>query len=168
MRTLRLFSTATAVLLTIATSIGAQGRASRPADEQARLRAAVEASGMRMAESFNAGDIAGFIRAYSDDVWVFPPNAPAFQGRAAALDFYQRTYNAGLRTFQVTTTGLDRQGNMAYETGTYTVDAPAVGQSTSARDNGKYVHVWKRGPNGDWRTHFVMWSSDNPPPPPAR
>jgi ketosteroid isomerase-like protein len=162
MRAARAIFTVVATLLASTTSIGAQGRAP---DEQARLRAAVEASGARMAAAFNAGDMPGFIRAYSEDVWLFPPNAPAFQGRAAALDFMQRSYNAGLRNFQVTTTGLDRQGNMAYETGTYSGDVTLAGQTAPIRDSGKYVHVWKRSPNGEWRTHFVMWNSDNPPPP---
>jgi ketosteroid isomerase-like protein len=165
MRTVRICSTAAAALLTVATNVGAQARASRPADEQARLRAAIEASGARMADAYNNRDIPGFIRAYADDIWVFPPNEAPFQGRSAALDYFQRSYDDGFRNFRVTTTGVDRQGNMAYETGTYTGDFTPAGQNTPIRDNGKYVQIWKRAANGEWRTHFVMWSSNNPPPP---
>jgi ketosteroid isomerase-like protein len=122
-----------------------------------------------MAAAYNRGDIAGFIRAYADDVWVFPPNEQPFQGPSAALDYFKRGYDQGFRNFQITTTGLDRQGSMAYETGIYSGEFPTPGQAGAmTRDNGKYVHVWKRNANGEWRTHFVMWSSNLPAAPMAR
>ena len=168
MRTARVFFVVSAAMLTMTTGIGAQGRVSTSADEQARLRGAVEASGARMTAAYNNGDIAGFVRAYSDDVWVFPPSAPAFQGRAAAVDFFQRSYDGGFRNFQVTTTGVDRQGNMAYETGTWTGQITPAGQTAPIREYGKYVQIWKRSASGEWRTHFVMWNSDTPTPSPSR
>lgn len=157
-----LFAASTATILT--TSLEAQSRPlPTPRDDQARLRAAVEASGNRAEMAYNRGEMEGFVRAFSDDIWVFPPNAQPFQGRQAAFDFFQQGYDGGVRNLQLTTTGLDRHGTMAYETGTYTADITPSGQAMRP-DNGKYVHVWKRAPNGDWRIHFAMWSSNNPPP----
>ena len=157
-----LLAVSTATLLT--TALEAQGRPlPTPRDEQARLRAAVEASGNRAEMAYNRGEIEGFVRAFSDDIWVFPPNAQPFQGRRAAFDFFQQGYDGGVRNLQLTTTGLDRHGTMAYETGTYTAEITQSGQAMRP-DNGKYVHVWKRAPNGDWHIHFAMWSSNNPPP----
>ena len=157
-----LLAVSTATLLT--TALEAQGRPlPTPRDEQARLRAAVEASGNRAEMAYNRGEIEGFVRAFSDDIWVFPPNAQPFQGRRAAFDYFQQGYDGGVRNLQLTTTGLDRHGTMAYETGTYTAEITSSGQAMRP-DNGKYVHVWKRAPNGDWHIHFAMWSSNNPPP----
>jgi ketosteroid isomerase-like protein len=165
MRIARLLFVTSTAALALAAPAGGQGRPmSTPREDEARLRAAVEASGARMADAFNRGDVAGFIRAYAEEVWVFPPNEQPFQGRAAALDYFQRSYDRGFRNFQITTTGLDRQGSMAYETGIYSGESPTPGQRGAVtRDNGKYVQVWKRSANGEWRTHFVMWSSNNPP-----
>jgi ketosteroid isomerase-like protein len=168
MRIARLLFAVSTAALTLTTNLGAQGRPLPTArDDQARLRSAVEAAGNRMEMAYNRGEIEGFVRNYSDDVWVFPPNAQPFQGRPAAFDFFQRSYSDGFRNFQITTTGLDRQGTMAYETGTYSGDITSAGQATR-QDNGKYVQIWKRNPSGDWRIHFVMWSSNNPPPPMSR
>jgi ketosteroid isomerase-like protein len=165
MRIARLLFAASIAATTLTTALAAQGRPlPTPRDEQARLRAAVEASGNRAEMAYNRGEVEGFVRSYSDDVWVFPPNAQPFQGRQAAFDFFQRSYDDGFRNLQLTTTGLDRHGTMAYETGTFTGEMTPAGQPRRA-DNGKYVHVWKRAPNGDWHIHFVMWSSNNPPPP---
>jgi ketosteroid isomerase-like protein len=171
MRIARLFLTASAVLAVSSPAVGAQvrGTVAAHAAEEARLRSAVEAAGTRAATSYNRGDIAGFIHAYADDVWIFPPNDQPFQGPNAALDYFRRSYDRGFRNFQITTTGLDRQGSMAYETGVYSGEFPTPGQpGAMTRDNGKYVQIWKRNANGEWRTHFVMWSSNNPPPPAPR
>jgi ketosteroid isomerase-like protein len=162
MRIARVLVAASTAALAFTSTVHAQGT---PRDEAARLRAAVDASGMRMAAAFNRGDIPGFIRAYADDIWIFPPNAQPFSGRDAALDYFKRSYDGGFRNFQITTTGLDRQGPMAYETGIYSGEFPTPGQAGAiTRDNGKYVQIWKRSPSGEWRTHFVMWSSNLPPP----
>jgi ketosteroid isomerase-like protein len=168
MRIARLLLAASTAALTFTTTVEAQSRPlPTPRDDAARLRAAIEASGARSAAAFNRGDVAGFIQAYASDVWVFPPNDQPFQGPAAAHEYFQRSYDQGFRNFQMTTTGLDRQGSMAYETGIYSGEFRTPGPAGAmARDNGKYVQVWKRNPDGEWRSHFVMWSSNNPPPPP--
>lgn len=170
MRIARLLLAASTAALVLAAPAAAQGRSLPTSrDEAARLRAAVEASGIRTAAAFNRGDIAGFVQPYAPDVWVFPPNAQPFQGPAAAVEYFTRGYTEGTRNLQLTTTGLDRQGSMAYETGTYNADYPTPGQARAmSRDNGKYVHVWKRDPGGAWRIHFAAWSSNLPPPPMPR
>lgn len=166
MRVARLLCAASTAALAFTSTVDAQGRSLPTSrDEAARLRAAVEASGMRTAAAFNRGDMAGFIQPYAPDVWVFPPNAQPFQGPAAAHEYFTRDYTEGTRNLQLTTTGLDRQGPMAYETGIYTADYPTPGQAGAmSRDNGKYVHVWKRDPEGAWRIHLAAWSSNLPPP----
>lgn len=166
MRIARLLFAVFTAAATLTTAVGAQARPlPTPRDDEARLRTAVEASGARMAAAYNRGEIDGLIRAYADDVWVFPPNAQPFQGRQAAFEFFQRSHEQGFRNFRLTTTGLDRQGTMAYETGTYSGDFTTPSPMGRTSDNGKYVQIWKRAANGEWRTHFVMWSSNNPPPP---
>jgi ketosteroid isomerase-like protein len=170
MRIAHLLFAGAGVLALAAPPADAQARATTTArDDAARLRTAIENAGSRAAFSFNRGDIAGFVRAYADDVWVFPPNEQPFQGPSAALDYFKRSYDRGFRNFQITTTGLDRQGSMAYETGIYNGEFPTPGQAGAvSRDNGKYVAVWKRNADGEWRMHFIMWSSNLPPTTMAR
>ena len=170
MRIARLLLAASTAALAFTTTVEAQSRAlPTPRDDAARLRAAVEASGARSAAAFNRGDVPGFIQAYAPDVWVFPPNEQPFEGPTAANAYFTRSFDQGFRNFQLTTTGLDRQGSMAYETGIFSGEFPTPGRAgTLSRDNGKYVQIWKRNQDGEWRIHFVMWSSNNPPSPPPR
>jgi ketosteroid isomerase-like protein len=167
MRITRLLAGASTAALVLAAPAGGQRRTAPPPDDDvARLRPAVEASAARMATAFNRGDIAMFTQSFASDVWVFPPNAEPFQGPAAADNFFARAYNQGTRNIQLTTTGLERSGGLAYETGTYTTDYPTPGARAGAmsRDFGKYVHIWKRGADGAWRIHLVTWSSNLPQP----
>jgi ketosteroid isomerase-like protein len=160
----RLLSAAASAAVVLTTSAEAQGRARSTREDTERLRAAVQASATRTAAAFNNGDIAGFIQPYAPEIWVFPPNAEPFQGRPAADDFFARAYRDGARNLQLTTTGLDRDGSLAYETGTYTLDVPTPGGRAGAmtRDYGKYVHIWKRDASGVWRIHLATWSSNLP------
>lgn len=166
MRTARLLLVTFSVAIALAASAEAQTRPLPSArDDQARLRAAVEASAARAAQAWNRGDINGFIQAFAPTVWVFPPNAQPFQGRGPADDYFTRSYREGTRNLQLQTTGLERSGGLAYETGTYTADYPTPGQGGAmSRDYGKYVHVWKRDAQGAWQIHLAAWSSNLPPP----
>lgn len=170
MRIARLLVAASTAALTLTTAAAGQTRRSAPRapEDAARLRAAVEASVARTADAFNRGDIDGFIQPYAQEVWVFPPNAQPFQGPAAAHEYFTRDYmEGGTRNLRLTTTGLDRDGSLAYETGTYTADYPTPGgRGAMSRDHGKYVQIWKRDPSGAWRVHLATWSSNLPPPPP--
>jgi ketosteroid isomerase-like protein len=172
MRIARLLVAAATAALTLTTTAEGQTRLSVQArDGAARLRTAVEASAARTAAAFNRGDIDGFIQPYAQEVWVFPPNAQPFQGPAAAHEYFTRDYmDSGTRNLQLTTTGLDRSGDLAYETGTYVADYPTPGGRAGAmsRDHGKYVQIWKRDPTGAWRVHLATWSSNLPPTPAPR
>lgn len=157
---------ASALLLAVSATANAQTRAGAAArDETARLRSTLENSGARMADAFSRGDIGAFVSGYASDAWFFPPNAEPFQGAAAAAAFFRTGYERGIRNLQLRTTGMERSGNLAYESGTYTSDYPDPAQGGAmARDYGKYLHIWKRDARGTWRIHQAIWSSNLPAP----
>ena len=171
MRTARVVLGTAAILVLSAPLAGAQVRAATAQQrEDAAARAVVEAAAGRAAAAFNRGDMAGMVRDYVDDVWVFPPNAQPYQGAQGLLDYHARAFRQqGVRNLQLATTGFERSGNLAYETGTYSVDVPLGDRAgTVERRFGKYIQIWKRGGTGEWRIHHVMWSPNLPPAPVTR
>jgi ketosteroid isomerase-like protein len=95
---------------------------------------------------------------YAPDATVLPPNAATVHGRPAISDFLASfptitTFNAGMVT-------AEGNGDLAYVHGTYhlemsTPDGPVA-------DDGKYIEIWKRQPDGSWRIAYDIINSDLP------
>jgi ketosteroid isomerase-like protein len=175
MRSARIVLGTAAIVALAAPLAGAQTRAAvaaaaTAAREDAALRAAVEAGAIRASDAYNRDNMVEVVRDYADDVWVFPPNTEPYQGAQTLLDYHARNFRQnGFRNLRLTTTGFERSGHLAYETGTYTIDVPTGDRArTMETSYGKYMNIWKRDEGGNWRIHHVMWSSNLPPRPNLR
>ena len=59
-------------------------------------------------------------------------------------------------------------GDLAYSTGAYEMSAPDDSGKPSI-DRGKYVAVWKKQADGNWKVSLDMWNTDLPlPAPPGK
>ena len=56
-------------------------------------------------------------------------------------------------------------GDLAYSTGTYQMSAPDD-SGKSITDHGKYVAVWKKQADGNWKVAVDIWNTDLPLPAP--
>ena len=113
-------------------------------------------AGQRFISAFNAGNadaIAGF---YADDAVLLLPNAPIARGGAAIRQSVQAV--AGMHpTLDFSPDRISQSGDMAYEVGHYTMTM------AGNRDQGDYVAVWRRQPNGDWKMVADSVVSSMPP-----
>ena len=55
----------------------------------------------------------------------------------------------------LTPVAVEESGDLAYEEGTYSIKVPGS-DGQSMQDVGKYVVVWKKGPEGTWQLHRDM------------
>lgn len=105
-----------------------------------------------------AGNVDGFMAMYADDVVLMPPNAPAFNGRAAVRQYWGGMLAAGSSDVDLIPDDIQVSGDVAIERGHYEVTKPF-------RDSGKYVVVW-RNRGGKWLiTHDIFNSNLTPPAP---
>ncbi len=124
----------------------------------------IRASAPAWAAAYNAGEADAMAEMYWKDAVLLPPGAPAATGTAAIRAFLAgdiaATKAAGL-TMNIPEAGVvDVSGDLAYETGTYSV----TDASGTIVDTGKYIGVFqKRG--GEWRYVHDTWNSDGPPAP---
>lgn len=86
-----------------------------------------------------------------------PPNSPAMCGENAPAAFFRLAYDQiGLRNGKFTTTQI-------YGDGEEFVTEEGLWQSFDANnalfDNGKYLVLWKKGPDG-WKMFRDSFSSD--------
>jgi len=108
-----------------------------------------------------AKDLQQTIAFYSDDAIVFPPNAAS----AATKETVRNVWKDLLATpglviaWKPTKVQLGKSGEMAWVSGTYeltTNDASAK----PINDRGKYLEVWEKQADGNWKCAADMWNSD--------
>jgi ketosteroid isomerase-like protein len=122
--------------------------------------AAVQAVDTMFAVGLNAGDLAGVVRAYDPDAWLMPPAALPVQGHAGIRGFwggFLRSYDVRLT---VATDRIEGRGDLAYVVGHYHLDARPKSPEVPVLppEDGKFLEVLKRGPDGRWTYVADMFS----------
>jgi len=115
----------------------------------------IRAADTRFAQAFNRGDWGAVTAIYANDAVSLMPNADAMRGSAAIRQNFNKMQgtNANLT---ITPDRVVQSGDIAYETGTYST------AMTGMNDRGKYLTVWRRQPNGDWRIVADMINTSLP------
>jgi uncharacterized protein (TIGR02246 family) len=123
----------------------------------------VEKSIRAMAENFEAGVKAGnvdqVISIYAEDAVVMPPNMPVVSGRDAVRQFWAGMLAMGKAEIDIMIDDISVSGDMAVERGTWSLTVMPEGASSSVKDNGKYLIVW-RNRGGKWQAVSDIWNSD--------
>jgi uncharacterized protein (TIGR02246 family) len=122
-------------------------------------RDSIEATIMTLVESLNGGDAAGVAAHYTDDAAVLPPDAARIDGREGIQGVWQGLIDADVRDVALTTQEVDVFGDVANEVGTISATTPGE-DGGRVQLAGKYVAVWKRGGDGNWRLRRDIWNFD--------
>jgi ketosteroid isomerase-like protein len=99
-------------------------------------------------------DYAAMAALYTENAMVLPPDGPIVTGRPAIEEFWRSAANAlGLTDAVLRTRDLEVAGDTAYE----------VGEANLKLGGGqimvKYLVVWTRGSDGNWRLHRDIWNT---------
>jgi uncharacterized protein (TIGR02246 family) len=127
--------------------------------QDAAVRAAVDAANKKFGAAVAKGDAVALAGLYAPDAQAFPPNSDVVKGRAAIQGMWKSVLDSGIAAAELTTTGIEAQGNLASETGTYVMKT----KDGKVADRGKYVVVWKKV-NGQWMIHHDIWNTSQPAP----
>ena len=99
---------------------------------------------------------------YSEDAIVFPPNAPSATTKEAIRNVWKDLLaSSGLVmiTWKPRKVELANSGDMAWVSGTYHLITNDPG-GKPIDDRGKYLEVWKKQADGNWKCGADMWNSD--------
>lgn len=129
-----------------------------------RDRQALEQIDRRWEQAFNRGDAAGVAVLYTDSGFLLPPNADIAQGRQGVQQTLQGFIDAGLKNIKFTTVDVGVSGDLAYEVGRYSVDIHPQGAQQAVKDEGKYVIVARRQPDGTWKLVADIFNTSQPAP----
>jgi len=126
--------------------------------------AAIRATDSAFATAMGAGDAAGAAAIYLPDAHVLPPEAAPVEGREAIQQFIAGFLGAYHVTIAVSADAIEGRGDLAYARGHYTLEGtPRAAGTPPLREDGKFLEVLRRQPDGTWRYAVDMWSPNGPP-----
>ena len=127
-----------------------------PAD-QARIRSADST----FEAAANAGDVDGILAVYADDAALLAPNLPPQKGHDAIKAFWGGLLDAYTVKFQLGSDTIEGRGDLAYHQGHYRFTAvPKAKGAPGSADEGKFLEILKKQPDGSWKYVVDMYSSN--------
>ena len=115
------------------------------------------------ARHWNAGELDALVAMYAPDAVYMPPHHGAVHGKEAIREYLRNPiarHRAKDLTYEVTF--IKHSGDLAYDVGRYSMMVPDA-EGVRSHDHGKYLTVWRKQPDGQWRIVADTWSSDLPP-----
>jgi len=115
----------------------------------------------KWAKAAAAKDVDQTIAFYSDDAIVFPPNETS----AATKEAIRNSWKAMLGSpslvisWQPTKVQVGKAGEMAWVSGKYELTMNDA-NGKPINDRGKYLEVWQKQTDGNWKCAADMWNSD--------
>jgi uncharacterized protein (TIGR02246 family) len=136
---------------------GARAAASLSPEDVARIRSADSA----FMASANAGDADGVAAVYAEEGSLLAPNLPPQKGRDAIKAFWGGFLDAYTVRFEVASDTIEGRGDLAYNQGHYRFTAvPKAKGAPGVADEGKFVEILKKQPDGSWKYVVDMYSSN--------
>jgi uncharacterized protein (TIGR02246 family) len=113
--------------------------------------------------AFNSGDAAGVAALYTDDGVTLPDQHPAVQGKSAIQQYLQNMFSQTTQRLTLTAPNLKINGNVAYETGSYSmVVLPKSVGAKPVTQNGKYLVVLLKQPDNSWKIYTDIDNTNAP------
>ena len=136
------------------------GTLAAPAADPAAVRRVIDSVNAVLIEALTKEDAAAQSALYAPDGMVMLSEMPAWKGRAAIEENAKGMFEAmDVKDFKVTTDNVEIAGDLAVETGTFSMTiVPKGGKATP--EAGKYITVWKRQTDGTWKIYRDISNSD--------
>jgi ketosteroid isomerase-like protein len=99
----------------------------------------------------------------ADDIIMMPPNDTSLYGKAEVLEWFKE-YFAHFNIANLTPTERDVfvVNDIAIENWTYMVSIRPIEGSDRIRDDGRFLTIWKKQPDGAWKISHSIWNSIRP------
>ncbi len=144
------------LLLVVGTGFSLAQKANPNPDEQAIRKLDKDWSAAAQSK-----DVAKTISFYADDASALPFNAPIASGKDQIRELWTHlTSMPGFSlTFAPTKIEVAKSGDLAYDVGTFELKANDA-QGNATTQIGKYVVVWKKQSDKQWKAILDMFSTD--------
>jgi uncharacterized protein (TIGR02246 family) len=119
----------------------------------------------RIEAAENSGDADASGRLLTDDVVFMVPNAPTIQGREPVVEFIRKVFAWVLERYDqhiaYTSEEIRVLEGVAFDRGTFVFTCTPKGGGAAEVNSGKYLFVYERGSDGEWRVSRAIESLDD-------
>ena len=123
-------------------------------------RVAIERAADAYVAAMNSADWKRVARSFSDGAVRIPPNEEPHQGRESI-----ERWLAGieeLSSYELFRDRIDGADGIAYVRGRYAITLRPVGAPAPLSDQGDFLEIWRKEPDGAWRIVEAMWNTRLP------
>jgi len=132
-------------------------------DTRATDESALKNLDSEWSKAAGAKDVDKTVSYYADDTIMMPPNSPIATGKEPIRAIWKGMlwapgFSGGWKSTKVE---VSRSGDLGYVVGTYELsENDTTGKPTT--DRGKYVEVWKKQADGNWKCVADIFNTDLP------
>ena len=136
-----------------------------PAVTTVNAKSIVETLEKEFVKNIKARNAARLVQGfYASDARFLPANIPIAVGTKQITQTCQAMFDNGVSDLKLTTVTADAHGDVIWATGTYQLTITPPGTQQRINDTGKYLTVFRKQANGDWRCVADAFNSDLPMP----
>ena len=131
-----------------------------PAQDSLDVKRIMENS-KKFSRLFVTGQTEALVNLYTPDAKIFPENKPILYGKEDLTEYWTPQPKGEWRRLahKVTPEEIHIEGNVAYDYGYY--EGKSIRRDQSGEESsfkGKYVIIWKKQEDGDWKIYLDIWS----------
>ncbi len=124
--------------------------------------AAIDQASESYKQAVLAGDWEAWAAFYTQDAVIMPPGQPAVSGRDA-IKAWGAAFPAIIE-WTPKRVEVDGRGDLAYVRATFSMTVAVEGEAEPVSEQGKYLEIWRKQPDGSWRIAVDIYNSDEPLP----
>jgi ketosteroid isomerase-like protein len=125
-------------------------------------RSAVEEAADQYLAAMNSADWAGVAHSFSERGVRIPPNEEPHEGREAIERWLGGIEE--LTSYELTRDTVDGADGIAYVRGRYAITLRPIGAPVPISDQGDFLEIWRKEPDGAWRIIEAIWNTRLPMP----
>jgi len=122
--------------------------------------AAIERAADAYVAAMNAGDWKLVAQSFAEDAVRIPPHEEPHQRRDAI-----EAWLGGIEeliSYELTRDAIDGADGFAYVRGRYAITLRPAGAPGPISDEGDFLEIWRREPDGVWRVAEAIWNTRFP------
>jgi uncharacterized protein (TIGR02246 family) len=151
-------------VLLAALALAVASAACQPAAQEAGLSGEDIAALNQAADAYQAAVMAGdwdaWAAFYTEDAVIMPPGQASVSSRDAI-----KAWGEAFPTIVEWTTDrvdVDGRGDLAYVRATFSMTVEVEGEAEPVSEQGKYLEIWRKQPDGSWLIAVDIYNSDEP------